>query len=123
MGKLLRIAAIVAVLAILGAGTAITVVDGLIDLHVVAGLNTPAALNTARKIAHDKGVNRLHLMGRFGGEEPITVDLVTKGQILQFAVPPNRAQLGGFFRLLRLELEFSPVITGRSADRTVVITR
>jgi hypothetical protein len=98
-------------------------VDGLIDLHFIAGLNTPAALDTTRKIAHDKGVNRLHLMRRFSGTELFTVHLVPKGQILQFAVAPNRAQLSGIFGLLGLELELGPVTAGRATDRTVVITR
>ena len=96
-------------------------VNGVVDLNLVAGLNTPSTLDTAGKIPHDERVDGLHRIGRIGGGETLAGYLVAVGQILKAAVTPDRAQFLTAVVLLDIELKLGPVLSVGTTHGAVVI--
>ena len=98
-------------------------VNGVVDLNLVAGLNTPPTLDTAGKISHDERIDGLHRIGRIGGGKTFTGYLVAVGQVLKPAIAPDRAQFLTAVVLLDIELKLGPVLSVGTAHGAVVIAR
>jgi hypothetical protein len=101
--------------------TTVTKTDGIVDLHLITGLNAPAAKNTARKIADDKWIDRLHGITGRRPLEPLTGYLVAVGQVLEPAVAPDRTQRIAAVIFFDAQLKLRPITVIPSADGAIVI--
>jgi hypothetical protein len=107
----------------LGFGSPVSLANRIVHLDLVAGLDAPAAENTAGKIPGNKGVDVLKNIGGLFGLKPSGLYPVFYGKCLQTTVSVCRTDILVLIPVQSLQLQISPGIRVHVLDQTVVISR